>query len=81
MLALVISNFMANALALFCKFSKVTSFLYLLCNLTGCILMSLLLKFTHMQAEVMKVMFDIGPIPAMYDGVTFRRCLDGNFKC
>ena len=43
--------------------------------------MSLLLKFTHMQAEVMKVMFDIGPIPAMYDGVTFRRCLDGNFKC
>ena len=33
--------------------------------------MSLLLKFTHMQAEVMKVMSDLGPIPAMYDGVSF----------
>ena len=36
----------------FCKFSKFTSFLYLLCNLVGCILMSLMLKFTHVQAEV-----------------------------
>ena len=26
---------------------------------------------TYMQAEVMKVMFDLGPIPAMYDGVSF----------
>ena len=71
MLSLVISNFVATLLTLFCKFSKVTSFLYLLFNLVDCVLMSLLLKCTHMQAEVMKVMFDLGPIPAMYNGVSF----------
>ena len=64
MLALVFSNFMANALALF---SKVTSFLNLLCNIIGYILMSLLL----MQAKLKEVKFDLGPIPAMYDDISF----------
>ena len=71
MLSLVISNFVATSLTLVCKFSTVTGFLYLLFNLADCILKSLLLKLTHMQAEVMKVMFALGPIPAMYDGVSF----------
>ena len=64
MLALVLSNFMANALALF---SKVTSFLNLLYNIIGYILMPLLL----MQAKLKEVKFDLRPIPAMYDGISF----------
>ena len=64
MLSLVLSNFIANALALF---SKGTSFLNLLCKIIGYILMSLLL----MQAKLKEVKFDLGPIPAMYDGISF----------
>ena len=64
MLSLAISNFVATSLTLFCKLSKVASFLYLLFNFAGCILMSLLLKFTHNQAKIMKIVyiFDIEPI-------------------
>ena len=68
MLSLVLSNFMANALALF---SEVTSFLNLLCNIIGYILMSLLL----MQAQLKEVKFDVGPIPAMYDSISFLLCM------